>query len=237
MKQRIDNSKASAPAFAHLIDLAAERFGGQVLWCTDDFFAEKENLIKPSKPIFIADKYTDRGKWMDGWESRRKRTPGNDWCIVRLGMPGVVRGVVVDTTHFKGNAPESVSIDACEAPASATGEELASNGKWRPLLAKTRVEPHTENQIAIADSGRCTHLRLNIEVRVKSVRYEENRKGDLVRQHVFALESVQLVSSFQPEEAADDVGGSASGKPSQTDEEAEELGLRIGRTAEIWEAS
>ena len=85
--------------------------------------------------------------------------------------------------------------------------------------------------------ARGTHLRLNIEVRVKSVRYEENRKGDLVRQHVFALESVQLVSSFQPEEAADDVGGSASGKPSQTDEEAEELGLRIGRTAEIWEAS
>ncbi|MFZ1732090.1 MAG: hypothetical protein WAT86_00695, partial [Flavobacteriales bacterium] len=57
-----------APAFTHLIDLAAERFGGKVLWCTDDFFAEKENLIKPSKPIFIADKYTDRGKWMDGWE-------------------------------------------------------------------------------------------------------------------------------------------------------------------------
>ena len=67
-----------APAFTHLIDLAAERFGGKVLWCTDDFFAEKENLIKPSKPIFIADKYTDRGKWMDGWESRRKRTEGHD---------------------------------------------------------------------------------------------------------------------------------------------------------------
>ena len=69
-----------APAFTKMIDLAAERLGGKALYCTDDFFAEKENLLKPGRGIFIADKYTERGKWMDGWESRRKRVPGHDWC-------------------------------------------------------------------------------------------------------------------------------------------------------------
>lgn len=85
--------------------------------------------------------------------------------------------------------------------------------------------------------ARGTHLRLNLEVRVKNVRYEENRKGDLVRQHVFALESVQLVSSFAPEDAWDGVGGSASATPEQTAEEVEELGLAIGRTSQTWDGS
>ena len=76
--------------FTHLVDLASERIGGRAIATNDDFFAEKENLLKRSAPVFIPDKYTDRGKWMDGWESRRRRTPGHDWCIVRLGVPGVV---------------------------------------------------------------------------------------------------------------------------------------------------
>src|ERR1051326_7723075 len=90
----------AAPAFTSLTDLAAERLGGKALLCTDDFFAEKENLLKPGRGIFIADKYTDRGKWMDGWESRRKRVAGHDWAIVRLGARGIVRGVAVDTSFF-----------------------------------------------------------------------------------------------------------------------------------------
>jgi len=158
----VDQESTSVSGFTDLIDLAAERTGGRALLASDDFFAEKENLLKAGKAVFIEGKYTDRGKWMDGWESRRKRTPGNDWCVIRLGMPGVVRGVVVDTTHFKGNAPESVSIDACEAAANTTGEDLASRGPWRPLLTKSRIEPHTENKLTITDTGRCTHLRLNI---------------------------------------------------------------------------
>lgn len=148
--------------FTSLIDLAAERTGGRALLASDEFFAGKENLLKPGRGVFIEGKYTDRGKWMDGWESRRKRTPGNDWCIVRLGLPGVVRGVTVDTNHFKGNAPESVSVDSCEASAEATGEALAAAAGWRVLLPRTKVEPHFENRIAALNGGRCTHLRLNI---------------------------------------------------------------------------
>src|SRR5881409_4390302 len=97
-----------------LVDLAAERVGGKALLANDEFFAEKENLLKPGRGIFIPDKYTDRGKWMDGWETRRRRTPGYDWCIIKLGLAGIPRGVVVDTTHFKGNYPQSCSLEACD---------------------------------------------------------------------------------------------------------------------------
>jgi len=99
--------------FTEYIDLASERLGGVVLTANDEFFAPKENLLKPAAPIWIADKYTDVGKWMDGWETRRRRIPGNDWCIVKLGVPGVIHGVVVDTSYFTGNFPEQCEIDAC----------------------------------------------------------------------------------------------------------------------------
>ena len=82
-------------------------------------FASKDNLLKAERPVFIEGKYTDRGKWMDGWESRRRRTPGHDFCIIRLGQPGVIRAVDVDTSFFKGNFPEACSIEACAAGAAA----------------------------------------------------------------------------------------------------------------------
>src|SRR6266540_5653259 len=96
----------------HLIDLASARLGGEAVAANDDFFAEKENLVNAEAPIFVPGKYTDRGKWMHGWESRRRRTPGHDWCIVKLGVPGVIRAVTVDTNHFRGNHPEACSLDA-----------------------------------------------------------------------------------------------------------------------------
>src|SRR5205085_4500423 len=80
-----------------LVDLAAARIGGVALVANDEFFAEKENLLKPGRGIFIPEKYTDRGKWMDGWETRRRRTPGHDWCVIRLALPGVIKLVDIDT--------------------------------------------------------------------------------------------------------------------------------------------
>ena len=77
--------------FEDMVELASERLGGAVLAANDEFFAPKENLLKPGEPVFVEDRYTDRGKWMDGWETRRRRTPGHDWCIVRLGTPGILR--------------------------------------------------------------------------------------------------------------------------------------------------
>ncbi|MEO8588493.1 MAG: allantoicase [Flavobacteriales bacterium] len=136
----MDKQDQQAPAFTHLIDLAAERFGGQVLWCTDDFFAEKENLIKPGKPVFIADKYTDRGKWMDGWESRRKRTPGHDSVVIQLGAAGVIKGFEVDTAHFLGNHPPHCSIDACYAPHGNW-----EKAEWKEVLPKSPLNPGSQH--------------------------------------------------------------------------------------------
>src|SRR6187549_273103 len=114
------------PSFTKLTDLAAERLGGKTLLCSDDFFAEKENLLKPGRGVFIPDRYTDRGKWMDGWESRRKRTPGHDWCVIRLGLPGTIAGFDIDTNHFLGNHPAYASIEACIAERDAKPEALTA---------------------------------------------------------------------------------------------------------------
>ena len=88
-----------------LIDLAAARVGGRALAASDEFFAPRHNLLAAGSAVFTEGKYTDRGKWMDGWETRRRRGPegGYDWCIIRLGIPGAIRVVTVDTTHFRGN--------------------------------------------------------------------------------------------------------------------------------------
>src|SRR6185295_5222401 len=96
--------------FTELPDLASERLGGAVLFANDEFFAPKESLLKEDRPVFLPTRYTDRGKWMDGWETRRRRTPGHDWCVVRLGLAGIIRGVDIDTAHFKGNHPEAASL-------------------------------------------------------------------------------------------------------------------------------
>ena len=106
----------STPTFTGLADLASARTGGRAVATNDDFFASKANLVKPGPAVWIPDKYTAKGKWMDGWESRRRRIPGHDWCIVRLGMRGVVHGVNVDTSHFTGNFPSHCSIEAIDSP-------------------------------------------------------------------------------------------------------------------------
>jgi len=155
------------PSFVKLTDLAAERLGGTALLCSDDFFAGKENLLKPGRGIFIPDKYTDRGKWMDGWESRRKRTPGHDWCIIQLATPGKIYGVDIDTNHFLGNHPPHASIDACIiAPGSAIDPE---KWQWKEILPKSSLLPGSQNFYEIPDppAGQAgkniyTHLRLNI---------------------------------------------------------------------------
>jgi allantoicase len=149
--------------FTELVDLAAERLGGAALWANDEFFAEKDNLLRAEPAVFVPGKFTDRGKWMDGWETRRRRTPGHDWCIVRLGVPGVVRGVVVDTSHFKGNYPESFSLEACSAPAHAPLEALEA-AAWHELVPRTKLAGDAHNAFPVggAAAWRATHVRLHI---------------------------------------------------------------------------
>src|SRR5215471_1607504 len=150
--------------FTHLIDLASARLGGAAVATNDDFFAEKENLVKPESPVWIEGRYTDRGKWMDGWESRRRRTPGHDWCIVKLGLPGVIHSFVVDTSFFTGNYPSHCSIDACGlAPGADPG---AADVVWHAVLPKSELAGNTRNPFplrVVHDAPkRYTHVRLNI---------------------------------------------------------------------------
>lgn len=148
------------PLFTHYTDLAAERLGGKVLSCSDDFFAEKENLIKPGRGIFITDKYTDRGKWMDGWESRRKRVLGHDWCIIQLATSGKIHGVDIDTNHFLGNHPPHASIEACNVSSNSIFD--AEKAEWTEILSKSDLAPGSQNFYEIIDTNIYTHLRLNI---------------------------------------------------------------------------
>ena len=153
-------NNTSAPAFTSLTDLAAERLGGKVLFCTDDFFAEKENLLKPGRGVFIPDKYTDRGKWMDGWESRRKRTGGNDWCVIQLATSGKIVGIDIDTNHFLGNHPPLASIEAVNHPTSDTID--FENLHWKTILPQSSLQPGSQNFFEITDNDVYTHLRLHI---------------------------------------------------------------------------
>lgn len=148
--------------FTEMIDLAQARLGGKALLASDEFFAEKENLLKPGRGVFLPDEYTDRGKWMDGWESRRKREPGHDWCIVKLGAAGVVHGVDIDTNHFTGNYPEHASVDAIVAEGDPSGEELAARTDWTRIVPISRLDGGSRNLFEADVLARWTHLRLNI---------------------------------------------------------------------------
>jgi allantoicase len=139
-----------------LIDLASELVGGTAIAVSDDFFAPKENLLKADPPVFIPDKYTDRGKWMDGWESRRKRQPGHDWCVVRLGLAGILRTVDVDTSHFLGNFPSHCSLDG------ASTDTVPKERDWKPVLTKSRLQGGAHNLFDIDSQDRFRYLRLNI---------------------------------------------------------------------------
>ena len=150
-------------AFSGLTDLAAERVGGKAIVASDEYFAEKENLLKPGRGVFIPDKYTDRGKWMDGWESRRKRTLGHDWCIVQLGLPGVIEGIDIDTNHFLGNHPAYASIEATHAEGNPAAPALtAPDTHWTEILARSPLKAGAQNLFAVTSRHRWTHLRLNI---------------------------------------------------------------------------
>ena len=156
----------------HLVDLAAERLGGSVLHATDDFFASKDNLLKPQEAMFIEGKYTDRGKWMDGWESRRRRDyaytapgphPDFDSAIIRLGLPGIVRAFVVDTAFFTGNYPSACAIEGASIQGHPSLTTLLSSDiRWTPILPRTDLQGGSKNYFPVASQQRFTHLRFHI---------------------------------------------------------------------------
>jgi allantoicase len=148
-----------APDFTRrYLNLADPRLGAEAVSASDDFFAPKERMLNPEPAIFVPGKYDEHGKWMDGWETRRKRVAGHDWCVVRLGRAGVIKGVDLDTSHFTGNYPAAASIEACHSP------DLNTSGvaQWSEILPSTNLKGDSHHYLPITGDQAYTHVRLNI---------------------------------------------------------------------------
>ncbi len=152
-----------------LVDLADRRLGGAVVDANDEFFAHRENLLKTGSAEFDPNAFGHKGKVMDGWETRRRRgasaeqphpvAEDHDWALIRLALPGVVRGVNVDTAHFRGNHPTEVSVEAASVPGTPTTEELLAT-EWTELVPRSPVYGHAANGFEVTSTRRWTHLRL-----------------------------------------------------------------------------
>ncbi len=140
-----------------LIDLAQPRLGTRVIYKTDDFFASANRIISPSAPIFKEGVFDKHGKWMDGWESRRKRTPGHDYIILKLGKPGKISKIDVDTTHFNGNQPAMVSIEGAYSNSNKT-----SQLKWRTILPKKKTKANSHHFYSVKNKNIFSHIKFNI---------------------------------------------------------------------------
>ncbi len=158
--------------FTRYTDLADRRLGAGVIAANDEFFAQRENLLVPEPAAFDPEHFGHKGKVMDGWETRRRRGTSaarpwpadddHDWALIRLGAPGVIRGIVVDTAHFRGNHPRAVSVEGATVEGSPSPQELlADDVKWTTLVPRTAVGGHAANGFAVGTEQRFTHLRLN----------------------------------------------------------------------------
>ncbi|WP_199254341.1 allantoicase [Mycolicibacterium mengxianglii] len=151
--------------FLSLPDLAARPSGGAVIWANDELFAERENLIKPAASEYRPATFGHKGQVYDGWETRRRRDVGPNACdaaIVRLGVPGIVRGVVVDTAWFTGNYPPQISVEATQIHGYPSVQELVEKAEWTTIVERSDVNGDTRNPFEVASSRRWTHVRLSI---------------------------------------------------------------------------
>ncbi|HEY4646389.1 MAG TPA: allantoicase [Steroidobacteraceae bacterium] len=142
---------------AGLINLADDSLGAQALWVSDEFFAAKERMLRPTEPVFRASTFDDHGQWMDGWETRRRRGPGHDSCVVRLAYSGVIKLIDIDTRHFTGNFPAQASVDATNDV-----DPLAPGTRWTTILPARALGGDRHNTFPIEDGSTWRSLRLNI---------------------------------------------------------------------------
>ena len=150
-------SEQSPEFIERWVNLAQPRLGAEIVSCSDDFFAECSRMLKPEEPVFIDDKFDDHGKWMDGWETRRRRNGGYDHAIVKLGLAGEIKGIDIDTRHFTGNYPPAASLEAC-AVEGVPGDRT----EWVELIPSTSLRGDSHHYFAIDNPARFTHVRLNI---------------------------------------------------------------------------
>ena len=140
-----------------LINLAEPRLGSKIIFKTDDFFASANRILNPNPPIFKEGVFDRHGKWMDGWETRRRRRKGFDYLIVKLGKPGKIFNVDIDTTHFSGNQPTYASLEACFA-----NKNLNYKSKWITILSRKKLGPNKNHNFKVKNKSIFSHVKLNI---------------------------------------------------------------------------
>lgn len=149
---------ADSPDFVRrFANLASEDFGAKVLSCSDEFFAAAQRCLQDAAPVFVVGKFDDNGKWMDGWETRRRRQGGHDHADIQLAFPGMIKGLDIDTSHFTGNFPPAASVQACF---SATEPDDAT--QWTEILHSTSLSGDSHHFFPVNDERVWTHVRLNI---------------------------------------------------------------------------
>jgi allantoicase len=148
--------------FRTLPDLALRTLGGSVVWANDEFFAQRENLLLPGPAVFDQESFGHKGKVYDGWETRRRREPGHDEAIVRLGAAGILHGVVIDTAWFKGNYPPEASVEATCVSGYPSAAELNRDATWQTIVPRTVIKGDQENSFPVESRQRWTHIRLSI---------------------------------------------------------------------------
>ncbi len=177
------------------INLAAPEQGGAICSVSDDFFAPAKRMLSTDEPVFIPDRFDAHGKWMDGWESRRKRIAGHDYCMVRI-CPGVIRGIEIDTRHFTGNFPPAAMLEACRVDI-----EPDENTVWTELVPRTDIEGDSRRLFKVDNDNTWSHIRLHI--------YPD---GGIARLRVYG-EPVKFQSATDRDQWVDlvssDVGGGA----------------------------
>jgi len=151
------NSEALTRFSNSCVNLADASLNAKALFATDDFFAAKERMLEPAEPVWKAGLYDEHGKWMDGWESRRKREHGHDYCIVRLAGAGIIQAIEIDTRYFTGNYPPVISVDACNLKSDPD-----ENTEWVQIISSSPVQGDSHNLFELRDDNTWTHLRLNI---------------------------------------------------------------------------
>ena len=141
-----------------LIDLAQSRLGSKIVYKTDEFFAPAKRIINPWPPVFKEGVFDKHGKWMDGWETRRKRSKGHDYLILKLGKPGQIYKVDIDTSYFSGNHPTKVSMQACFSKKNIPNK----NSKWTTILKKQSTKANSHHFFNIKNKSIFSHIKLNI---------------------------------------------------------------------------
>ena len=202
-----NNLPDTLPAFTKKSNVADSRLGAKSLFATDDFFADKSRILNPDAPIFVVGKFDNNGKWMDGWETRRKRHLGYDYLVIQLARPTKIAGLDIDTSHFTGNFPSSASVDALYAPELLQQDETEltrlskedwDNKNWQALVGMTPLQGHNHELIEIDHEQTVTHIRLNI--------YPD---GGVARLRVYG--DIQLDASLNKQSEMLDLAGALNG--------------------------